>query len=260
MNCDDVFEELTRGPFPSGQATDAAIEAHLAACPGCRRLAQVFAPAVTLLHESLHAEECQELPAYWGEWLREPAASAWSASASRAVEDAVDDTGSLRPSGPRAGSASWWAVATLILCSMGLGWSLAQPIGHGPSGPGAWGTETWEGSFGSDRDSASALFSGSEQGVLSREALGLTLACLTRAHGSPAVTQAVPITQVDPKTQAVPEPRDAPPAKVVGPTSRLELAQLQCCTLCHAVDRTHRQAMHVTRLARSCRLCHVAVH
>ena len=65
MNCDDVFDVLTRGPFPSGDSTDGAVEEHLAGCHDCRQLAEALRPAVELLHESLSDEQLT-LPGYQG--------------------------------------------------------------------------------------------------------------------------------------------------------------------------------------------------
>jgi len=69
MNCDHVFEVLTRGPFPSGDPSDQAVEAHLAGCHDCRRLAEALRPALDLFHESL-ADERTGLPGYLGEQTR----------------------------------------------------------------------------------------------------------------------------------------------------------------------------------------------
>jgi hypothetical protein len=56
LNCDQVFDVLTRGPFPSGDETDQPVESHLRACHDCRQLAEALQPAVYLLHESLSAQ------------------------------------------------------------------------------------------------------------------------------------------------------------------------------------------------------------
>jgi hypothetical protein len=66
FNCDQVFDVLTRGPFPSGDETDPPVESHLRACHECRQLAEALQPAVYLLHESLSAQDCEELPRYQG--------------------------------------------------------------------------------------------------------------------------------------------------------------------------------------------------
>lgn len=67
MNCDLVFEILTRGPFPSGEPTDASVELHLSRCHDCRRLAEALRPAVELFHETLaYEEDGGSLPGYYG--------------------------------------------------------------------------------------------------------------------------------------------------------------------------------------------------
>lgn len=65
MNCDQVFDILTRGPFPTGTSCDAGVEAHLTACPECRRLAEALRPAIELFQESVGPEESRDLPGYW---------------------------------------------------------------------------------------------------------------------------------------------------------------------------------------------------
>jgi len=64
VSCDQVFDRLTRGPFPAGERDDDAVERHLASCHECRELAEALRPAVALLHESLPASEAAALPAY----------------------------------------------------------------------------------------------------------------------------------------------------------------------------------------------------
>ena len=67
MNCNQVFNILTRGPFPSGEPTDASVEIHLATCSGCRRLAEALRPALEVFQEAVGPDECSALPGYWGE-------------------------------------------------------------------------------------------------------------------------------------------------------------------------------------------------
>lgn len=62
--CDDVFDVLTRGPFPAGTPEDADVEVHLRGCHECRQLAEALRPAVGLFHESLR--EGSLLPSYQG--------------------------------------------------------------------------------------------------------------------------------------------------------------------------------------------------
>ena len=65
MNCDQVFEILTRGPFPTGTACDTPVEVHLSVCPQCHRLAEALRPALELFQEAIGPEESRDLPGYW---------------------------------------------------------------------------------------------------------------------------------------------------------------------------------------------------
>ena len=67
MNCDHVFDILTRAPFPAGEATDTDVEHHLRACHECRQLAEALRPAVDLFHESIPSDESFDLPGYMGD-------------------------------------------------------------------------------------------------------------------------------------------------------------------------------------------------
>ena len=72
LNCDDVFERLTRGPFPGDEddgsaEEDTAVETHLQACHECRQLAEALRPAVELLHEAYPEATEAALPAYHGQ-------------------------------------------------------------------------------------------------------------------------------------------------------------------------------------------------
>src|SRR5439155_22733123 len=72
LNCDQGFDVLTRGPFPTGVPQDEAVERHLRACHECRQLAEALRPAVALLHEAVSGEEAEHLPEYQGSlpWQR----------------------------------------------------------------------------------------------------------------------------------------------------------------------------------------------
>ena len=73
LDCDFVFDILTRGPFPptdsmpldpQRQADARAIENHLATCHECRQLAEALLPTADLFHEALSEEERATLPAF----------------------------------------------------------------------------------------------------------------------------------------------------------------------------------------------------
>ena len=65
IHCDEVFDVLTRGPFPAGNANDQQVDDHLVACHDCRELAEALRPAIGLFHESMPDDET-ELPMYRG--------------------------------------------------------------------------------------------------------------------------------------------------------------------------------------------------
>jgi hypothetical protein len=65
MNCDQVFDILTRGPFPTGSACDEHVEAHLNECAECHRLAEALRPALELFQEAVDPEESRDLPGYF---------------------------------------------------------------------------------------------------------------------------------------------------------------------------------------------------
>ncbi|GAA4431903.1 hypothetical protein [Bremerella cremea] len=65
--CDDVFEVLTQGPFPTGQhEVDFPVQRHLTVCHSCRELAEALRPATEMLAEGKPdaAEEESSLPAF----------------------------------------------------------------------------------------------------------------------------------------------------------------------------------------------------
>lgn len=61
--CDDVFEILTRAPFPTGEhEVDFPIERHLTVCHSCRELAEALRPVTAVLAEGQAEEESEEIP------------------------------------------------------------------------------------------------------------------------------------------------------------------------------------------------------
>src|SRR5262249_36867583 len=67
MDCDQVFMILTRGPFPTGEAWDEQVEAHLEVCSECWRLAEALRPALEVFQEAVPPAESRDLPGYWGD-------------------------------------------------------------------------------------------------------------------------------------------------------------------------------------------------
>jgi hypothetical protein len=67
MDCDQVFMILTRGPFPTGEAWDEEVEAHLETCADCWQLAEALRPALEVFQEAVPPAEGRDLPGYWGD-------------------------------------------------------------------------------------------------------------------------------------------------------------------------------------------------
>ncbi len=131
MNCDQVFDILTRGPFPAGQPTDEAVERHLSACHECRQLAEALRPAVELFHESIEPIKAAELPGYQGA-LFEPTGNRIMVAVQTAIaRDAAIShrTQSTRRVSPRTQIAFWRFAAALLaaVAVCALFWGVARP-------------------------------------------------------------------------------------------------------------------------------------
>jgi hypothetical protein len=87
MDCDQVFMILTRGPFPTGEAWDEQVEAHLETCAECWRLAEALRPALEVFQEAIPPAESRELPGYWGD--ARPAAAVLSELTQAATRTAL---------------------------------------------------------------------------------------------------------------------------------------------------------------------------
>jgi hypothetical protein len=98
LNCDQVFDVLTRGPFPTGEPEDDAVERHLRACHDCRQLAEALRPAVALLHEAIETDEASELPEYQGAlpWKRPERRRRLSLARLAAAREGMAESGDLR--------------------------------------------------------------------------------------------------------------------------------------------------------------------
>ncbi len=83
MNCEHVFDVLTRGPFPAGDPDDDAVLEHLEVCPSCHRLAEALRPALELFQEAVSAEEGRDLPGFWVELNERPRLIAESSAVAR---------------------------------------------------------------------------------------------------------------------------------------------------------------------------------
>jgi hypothetical protein len=67
LTCDEVFDHLTRAPFPAGATTDQCVDEHLRVCHDCRQMAEALRPATDLFREALSEDQRRRLPAYRGQ-------------------------------------------------------------------------------------------------------------------------------------------------------------------------------------------------
>lgn len=127
MNCDQVFDVLTRGPFPSGASHDADIELHLEACHDCRQLADALRPAVDMFHEAVPHDEYDDLPGYRGS-LRESEAQSLPLAVATMLDRASAEASATCERRRKVTSemSSWrlTAACLLVLALAGLLWSV----------------------------------------------------------------------------------------------------------------------------------------
>lgn len=230
MNCDQVFDVLTRGPFPTGAASDAAVEQHLRACHECRQLAEALQPAVELLHESLAPEHSVDLPEYQGLLASVQRAVATEERPQptnlRVRQLARPEPKRPRFDAPQVLSAVRLIAATVLISALGtLVWGLAT-------------TSRDVASRGESLVLAPAIGSRpavriDDQGLLTLASFQMPAGCFPREllvmasrSGSPASSQAV-------------------------------IDSVQCCTLCHRAgnpDSPGTSAVAVVQ--KSCVACH----
>ncbi len=236
MNCDQVFDVLTRGPFPTGDASDAAVEHHLRACHACRTLAEALQPAVEILHESISAAEATGLPEYQGVLARldhrvavaEPTrAELASTEAQRRTPLSVRRLPSKVQR--RASSVAVYArftAAIVLLVAMGsLIWgaleTTKQPLARTSRSPARL-----------DR-----------AGLVTLALLDLPTQCQRGSGVFGGRTSSIMEDSIPPQTE--------------GPLAAINQEALRCCRECH--DAAHPQRPLITDLAplrQSCTACH----
>jgi hypothetical protein len=227
MNCDQVFDVLTRGPFPTGDDSDEAVERHLRACHECRQLAEALQPAVEMLHESIARDEAADLPEYQGALM--------------AIERSVATAEELRPrplsiqqlARTRAGErrqTAWtnfaqFAVVVMLFAAVGsLAWNVITTAKHRPGQ-----SELIAAMLPAEATAAARL---DEQGLLTLAALKLPERCFPHR---------ALLNSTDAKSQSAAISQDA----------------LRCCTECHHSAKSARPAPRlIAAMKQSCTACH----
>jgi len=253
LNCDQVFEVLTRGPFPSGGPQDEAVERHLRACHECRQLAEALRPAVALLHEAVSSEEADQLPEYQGSlpWQRRTGRRKTSVVRLAGPQKSktppplrrVPTVSRGEPRQPQLVSAIRLIAASLILAALGLifGNNIFAPTSSHPAG-------TQQANMPQATTDPIAvvkplgpsqnLTSGvpTAQGLLTLASLKLPNTCLPFSHR--------PISPVE-------------AAQIASAISDGSLNGLRCCTECHRSGSHRSSAPHlVASVQQSCQACH----
>jgi len=232
INCDQVFEVLTRGPFPTGSADDEAVERHLRACHDCRQLAEALRPAVALMHEAVAADQAVDLPEYQGAlpWTRPQRRRLSVVRLAKPPEPKRPAATPMPPAPPirvERRQPQWLSAGRLIAASLliaGLGFwfggSLPSPnlaISHVSIQPAAEGVP-------------------SAQGLLTLASLKLPAVCL-------------PLTY-QPRTQER-------AVQIAASLSNGSLDSLHCCTECHHAGGNQASAVQLAAISqRNCQICH----
>jgi hypothetical protein len=228
MNCDQVFDVLTRGPFPTGTSCDEPVEAHLNECPECRRLAEALRPALELFQETVDPEESRDLPGYWSGIAGEKQQAA--VSYARQVEPRAAATRTGRALGRLTHDLSAltaWRMAAMLALGVTLGMLLGarmtlERLGWSPAGPDA---------------SVAPLVPHEERprtGLAERMKLAVLPAC--RASNSDDGWD------------------DGPRGERL--LASVDLASLNCCSGCHHAASDAVPGAATARVAQSCQLCH----
>ncbi|MGD9723877.1 MAG: hypothetical protein AB7O59_20945 [Pirellulales bacterium] len=229
MNCDQVFDVLTRGPFPTGTACDTPVEAHLRVCPECRRLAEALRPALELFQEAVSPEESRDLPGYWcsvGAERSQPLVSY--------AKEVEPSRPAVRPLPPVTvtksfSAASAWGLAAALALGVTLGsmlstrWSLDGFSAMPPRETG--------GVIVRAADDDGPRFTASEHKLLA----ALPAAACNRHQPKPAPRHTVGNQQV---------------------LSTAELGQMACCTECHNANSDSVPDFATATVRQSCQICH----
>lgn len=253
IHCDEVFDILTRGPFPTGAASDGIVEGHLGHCDDCRRLAEALRPAIELLQEAITPDEGRDLPRYWGT-VGEP--QRFGSDESVATQTRRKRAFGHRPAAATlvATRAAAWSGAARLAAAVLLGLVLAGLLRQA--------TRSHEDALGQLAGRVkSAHWRLSESGDRWFAEQGFSAACRRPVSG---LTLVAAITA--PVTAPVTEAAEPPAAR--GSAGGLDAAdshgsaadgtpRLACCLGCHsAKDHKLLAPTAVGRLVQACGACH----
>lgn len=253
MNCDQVFDALTRGPFPTGNdALDDRVERHLGHCGSCRRLAAALQPAVELFEEAVAPEESRRLPAYWGDlFSREEGQSVIRTTTSQRRRRPAGVVADKQPHAWKWEHA--WQAAAVLLLGMALGGVLRAVLSEEDRAGRLASQDRYQARSAMHRDRMARLWA--------LENLQMKAACGPLSFLPPAATLHV---EDGPAISAPPSGRGSSGALVSveahdEPTHSLSsaFAEQKCCTECHHAGAAASVSEPARfRVATSCALCH----
>jgi hypothetical protein len=216
MNCDHVFDLLTRGPFPTGASSDSAVESHLLACGECRQLAEALRPALELFEEAVTVEESRTLPGYWGNLHTGSESQVALAPPDRDSKHTKLSGRLLSVAAEHATEIDWWRIAAALLLGVLLGsWFRAA----------AW----------NDVGSLAGGPRSSTPNLQLLASMSLPSSCLKRT--APDMLQTADLSE--PSWQ-----------------NAVQASDFACCTSCHASGDRKLSRTALSTVALSCRACH----
>lgn len=248
IHCDEVFDILTRGPFPTGAASDGIVESHLGHCDECRRLAEALRPAIELLQEAITDDEGRDLPRYWGA-LAEPRAEGPGksiATQTRPTRAFGRRTAALPRSLPLP--ASTWNGAARLAAAVLLGVVLASLLRQASRSH----EQTLQQMAGRGKSAHWRLTESGEHWFTKQ---GLAAACRQPVSGLTLVAALPEPVTTDSGSPAA-DTHSSESAS--GTTSFTDAAsRLACCLGCHSAKDHKRLAVNaVSRLVQACGACH----
>ncbi|MBX3415448.1 MAG: hypothetical protein KF708_22380 [Pirellulales bacterium] len=251
MNCDRVFDILTRGPFPSGAPSDERVERHLSNCPACRRLAAALQPAIELFEEAITPDEGRDLPAYWGDLFVADqddhggryGSSSWRGGTSTRLATKLRHATGLDLETVRRTLPTAWRLSAAVLLGICIGGLLrSADLGSTAAVPPV--TPTHSEAFAADTDDDKPLRPVAAAVIPSQVSLAeLRLVACTFATTAPSPPKGR-------KHLKLP-PHDVAPIP-------LQARDVACCTDCH---NAHNEQIQITRettvqIVHTCKHCH----
>ncbi len=227
MNCDQVFDILTRGPFPTGTACDTPVEAHLNSCRDCRRLAEALRPALELFQEAIGPEESRDLPGYWCAVATEP------------TQPAVSYAQELKPR--RMAGGMWSGNSLTGRWSAVTVWRMAAMLALGIT----------LGSLAGSR----VMLEG--RGMIPPFGTSATAPAADDDH-SQDTTKAPAEWAVLPAACSRNRPGSGPRYSVRGDRllANADLANLNCCSECHNANSDNVPSAATMKVTQHCQVCH----